>query len=266
MLETLGYIFAFMMGGVLGAIGGGGSILTVPIMVYFFSMPPVTATTYSLLVVGFTALIGAWRYHKKDLIDYKTSALFAAPALIGVALSRTVIIPTLPDLISLGDKSISKDSFILFAFSILMVVVGSMVLRSAHLVHEYHKPFKRQLMLRGLGVGTLTGFVGAGGGFLIVPSLVILANLPMKQAIASSLAIISFQAIFGFSTDVAFNNFKPDIYIILPFLAVTSLGMFTGISINNKLNDSGLKKAFATVTLILGLFIMVEELYTIFKG
>lgn len=204
-MEIIGYVLAILTGVVLGLIGGGGSILTVPVLVYVFQISPTLATAYSLFTVGTASAIAAWDYQKRGLIDFKVGALFAAPAFVGVYLVRRFVVPAMPEQVKVfGNLSMTKDTFILVVFAIVMLVAAIMMIRGRKEVKATEKksPSPFLVTAEGLIVGGLTGFVGAGGGFMIIPALVLLAGLEMKMAIGTSLFIITIKSLFGFVGDI----------------------------------------------------------------
>jgi uncharacterized membrane protein YfcA len=187
LIELLGYLGALIVGLVLGLIGGGGSILTVPILVYLIGLNPIIATAYSLFVVGVTSIIGAFQNYKKGLIDFKTAIIFSIPAFSAVYVTRRFLVPMIPEVVfTIGDFDITKDIFIMVFFAIIMILASFSMIRSKKNKTEeneqeptYNYPM---IAVEGIVVGVLTGIVGAGGGFLIIPALVLLAKLPMKKA------------------------------------------------------------------------------------
>lgn len=201
MLEIIGYVVSILIGLTLGLMGGGGSILTVPLLVYLFEITPVTATAYSLFIVGLTSLVGSAAYMNKKLVSFFTAFVFAVPAFTTVYLTRKFVVPSLPEeLFSLGSFNVSKDMFIMVLFALLMLAASISMIKTRNetKIREQNKFNYTLLMLEGTAVGFLTGLVGAGGGFLIVPALVILANLPMKMAVGTSLLIIAVNSLIGF--------------------------------------------------------------------
>ena len=262
--DILGYFGALLIGLVLGLIGGGGSILTVPIFVYILGISPVLATAYSLFVVGTTALVGAIRNAQKGIVDYRTGIVFAVPALTAVYLTRKFLIPAIPEvLFSIGGFEITKSVAIMIFFAIIMLLASYAMIKerpevdNADAKVKYNYPI---IILEGLVVGLLTGIVGAGGGFLIIPALVLLAKLPMKKAVATSLMIIAVKSLIGFIGDV--ENVTINWSFLLAFTAVSIIGIFIGIWLNNFIDGRKLKKAFGWFVLIMGIFILVQELLT----
>ncbi|MEO8211251.1 MAG: sulfite exporter TauE/SafE family protein, partial [bacterium] len=207
MFEILGYTAAIAVGLVLGIIGAGGAILTVPIMVYLMGVNPVTATVYSLFIVGSTTFIGSLTYLKKGLVNLRTSLAFAIPSLISIFITRKFILPSMPDVIYQNENfTLTKDHFVLFLFAIIMLLSSFSMIFGNVEEKNIDKPMERGdyviLFYYGIFVGFITGLVGAGGGFLIVPALVLLAKIPVKSAIGTSLIIISANSLSGFIGDL----------------------------------------------------------------
>ncbi len=257
----LGYFSAILMGLTLGLIGAGGSILTVPILVFFFKTSPLTATAYSLLIVGITALVGAISYHKRKLVDIKSAAIFALPAMLAVLTTRTIIIPSL----AVEIFGIPRDTLIMLLFSALMLVAAFFMLSPET---EKKQTPKSQLckncilIFSSSGIGLLTGLVGAGGGFLIIPALTILFNLPIKTAIGTSLTIIAFNSLIGFKGDLI-SGLRIEWHILAPFIFLTILGMLLGIVLSKNFDSAKLKKTFAIFIAIVAIAIFANELLAI---
>ena len=260
--QILGYVGALLIGVVLGLIGGGGSILTVPIFVYLMYINPVTATAYSLFVVGVSALVGAIKNIQKGLVDFRTAIVFAIPALITVYSTRKFIVPAIPEkLFSLGSFTITKNIGIMLLFAVLMLLASVSMIRDTkkESINEstlsYNYPL---IVLEGIIVGILTGLVGAGGGFLIIPALVLLAKLPMKKAVATSLLIIAIKSLIGFIGDV--ENLEIDWPFLLIFTTLSVIGIFIGIYLSNFIEGKKLKKGFGWFVLFMGFYIIIKEL------
>ena len=263
-MVILGYILAVIMGLTLGLIGAGGSILTVPILVYLLGVKPVVATGYSLLVVGSAALTGAIRYYRHKLVNIRAALMFAAPAMLTVLATRTYIVPNIPDPIF----GIAKDIVIMLLFAVLMVVVAIFMLQPVRVKAEKHPDmdFSRvvKLVLASSFVGLLTGMVGAGGGFLIIPALIALFGLHMKEAIGTSLAVIAINSLIGFNGDIA-AGIPLDWRLLLIFLGLTLLGMWIGTTLGKTIEGEKLKKIFGAFTLLIGLAVLAKETYKIFN-
>lgn len=260
--QIFGYFGALIIGIVLGLIGGGGSILTVPILVYLLFINPVTATAYSLFVVGVSALVGAIRNIQKGLVDFRTAIVFAIPAFIAVYATRKFLVPAIPEeLFSVGSFLVIKNIAIMLFFALVMLVASISMIRSnrkesgEETIIQYNYPL---IIVEGFVVGILTGIVGAGGGFLIIPALVLLAKLPMKKAVATSLLIIAIKSLIGFIGDV--ENLEIDWLFLLSFTAISVIGIFIGIYLTNFIDGKKLKKGFGWFVLIMGIYIIIKEL------
>ncbi|GGG24406.1 UPF0721 transmembrane protein [Dokdonia pacifica] len=259
--QILGYVGALCIGIILGLIGGGGSILTVPILVYLLYLNPVTATAYSLFVVGVSALVGAIHNIRKGLVDFRTAIVFAIPALLAVYATRKFVVPNIPErLFSIGDYVITKDIGIMIFFAIIMLFASVSMIFSKRkelpkeTIVRYNYPI---IFLEGIIVGALTGIVGAGGGFLIIPALVLLAKLPMKKAVATSLLIIAIKSLIGFIGDI--ENLAIDWTFLLKFTSLSILGIFIGMWFTNFIDGKKLKKGFGWFVLIMGIYIIIKE-------
>jgi hypothetical protein len=262
LVEILGYAGALLIGLVLGLIGGGGSILTVPILVYALSLNPVIGTAYSLFIVGATSLVGAVKNLMKGMVDIKTAIIFAIPAFIAVYLTRAFLIPAIPDeLFQIGDFLVTKNLAIMLFFAIIMLLASVSMIRDKRKETDeetkitYNYPL---IIIEGIVVGTITGIVGAGGGFLIIPALVLLAKLPMKKAVATSLLIIAIKSLIGFIGDV--QNLDIDWPFLLSFTGISVIGIFVGIWLNKFIDGKKLKKAFGWFVLLMGIYIIYKEL------
>lgn len=263
--EILGYVGALIVGLVLGLIGGGGSILTVPILVYFLGFSPIVATAYSLFVVGSTALVGTLRNIKQNQIDFKTAIVFAIPSIITIFMVRSLVIPNLPEVIfSIGSFKLTNSLFIMLLFAFIMLLAGSSMikLKKTHSVSEIKKFDKSHYFAIGtqaIGIGVLAGLVGAGGGFLIVPALVLLVKLPIKKAISTSLFIIAIQSLIGFLGDI--KTLIIDWRFLLTFTAISIVGIFIGLALSKKISAKGLKKGFGYFTITMAIYIIFKELF-----
>lgn len=254
------------MGLILGLLGGGGSILAVPILVYFFNVPATLATGYSLFIVGITSLVAALRYKKDKLLDIKIAILFSIPSIMGVLLSRLIILPAIPEYLHITRYSITKDQLVLFVFALLIIVISFFMFRSRDEEKNGLKEVNERVIypylligIEGLLVGVVTGFVGAGGGFMIVPALTLLAKIPLRKAIATSLLIISSKSIFGFFADIM-GGISYNYSLIFSILLITLLGTAIGTHLNKYFSATKLRKAFSYFVLIMGVFILIKEM------
>ncbi len=263
MLEILGYIGGLFIGMVLGVTGGGGSILTVPILVYVLNYNPIIATAYSLFIVGTTSGFGTLQNFKKGLVVPATAFQFAIPSLIGVYLTRKFIVPALPDVVFyFGSLQLKKETFLMLLFAMVMFMAAYSMLkkqRESDLV-EFKVNSLFMVMIKLFFVGILIGLIGAGGGFLIVPALLKFAKLPMKKAIGTSLLIITINSLIGFTGDL--QNMAIDWYFLLTFTIVAVIGIFIGLYIQQFINEKQLKKLFGVFVLIMSFIILYEEVFS----
>lgn len=260
-MEILGYIAAILIGLSLGLIGGGGSILTVPILVYLLGIEAAdTAPAYSLFVVGTASLIGAIIKHKQGFVDLKTALIFGLPAIVAVYVTRRFLVPEIPnEIFTTANFIFTKRIFVMGLFAILMILASvSMIKGRKEIVQNEERKFNYPLILiEGGLVGILTGLVGAGGGFIIIPALVILSNLPMKKAIGTSLAIIAAKSLLGFLGDLSIISI--DWKLLLSFTALAVAGIFIGNQLSHKIDGTKLKKGFGYFVLIMGIIIIIKE-------
>lgn len=261
-MEYLGYFASIIIGISLGLIGGGGSILTIPILVYLFKVNPEQATSYSLFIVGLTALSGSYSHYKMGNLKLKSAMYFAIPSVISVLIIREVIFPKIAStLFSVASYSVSKDFLIMFVFSILMITAAiSMIRKNTSEEVKNTETNYIQLSIIGFIVGIITGFLGAGGGFLIIPALLFFAKLPMKQAVGTSLLIITINSSIGFAGDLYIGT-----PINYPFLLGVSgmalLGMLLGSQLSKKIDGAKLKPLFGWFVLVMGFYIITKEVF-----
>lgn len=262
MMLTLGYVGALLMGVSLGLMGAGGSILTVPIFVYLFKFPAASATGLSLFVVGVVSALGAWRYMRQHLVQSKLALVFSLPAVATVFWARRVLVPGIPEVLwILPGMPLSKNAFIMLLFALVMVLAAWGMIRKKSLVElgpRVAAPVLK-MMLLGAVVGLVSGLVGAGGGFLIVPALVILGNLEMKSAVGTSLMVIAINSCVGFFGEMQTGVSVPWRFL-LEFTALATGGMVLGAALAKKISSEKLKPAFGWFVLVMASVIVFQEL------
>lgn len=278
-MEILGYIGAVLMGLSLGLIGGGGSILTVPILVYLFQVDAVLATAYSLFIVGLTSLVGSFSHIKLGNIHWRTAIVFGIPSIISVFLTRSFLVPRIPDpIMTFGQNAsggaafvLTKSVGLLLLFAVIMVMAAYSMIKpskkasadqSTVVESDGQQPkFNYPLILsEGAIVGVVTGLVGAGGGFLIIPALVLLAKLPMKQAVGTSLMIIAAKSLIGFVGDMRGNEVI-DWSFLAVFSSIAVVGILIGSWLSKRIPGEKLKPAFGWFVLVMGTYIIIKELF-----
>lgn len=265
-MELIGYIASIFIGVSLGMVGSGGSILTVPVLVYLMSVNPLLATTSSLFIVGTTSLVGGVRAYSKRIVDFKAVTEFGIPSIFSIFLTRHYLLPALPDIFfTIGDLIVSKEMLLMVVFAILMLAASLTMIRSHEteiktaesetLRHNKVLP----LILLGLCIGVITGLLGAGGGFLIIPTLVLFLKLPMKIAVGTSLLIIAINSLFGFLFSL--KQFEYNWTLIISFTVLSIAGLFIGSKIADKISGTLLKKGFGWFVLVMGVYIIAKEIF-----
>lgn len=262
LLNIYGVLCAIVIGFVLGLTGAGGSILTVPVLVYVLNIIPVTATAYSLFIVGVSSFVGTLRNLRNHTINFNIAYVFAVPSLISVFLTRKYFVPYLPEIIyQTNSFSLSKDFLIMTFFAVLMLFSSISMIRGVTYNNFSERKFNKLfLFFEGIIIGFATGFVGAGGGFLIVPTLVIFANIPIKNAISTSLLIISIKSLLGFLGDI--GNVIINWEFLICFSLVSVIGIIIGIWLSSFINGNNLKRLFGYFILIMSITIILKESFT----
>ncbi len=263
-MEIAGYIAPVLIGISLGLIGGGGSILTVPVLVYLFHVDAILATAYSLFIVGATSVIGSVSYFKKGLVNVKTAVIFGIPSIAAVFLTRHYLVPVIPrTLFFAGSFEVTKSASLMLLFALLMIMASySMIKKDKTDPHagageqQFNYPL---IFLEGSVVGLLTGLVGAGGGFLIIPALVLLSKLPMKEAVGTSLVIIAAKSLIGFFGESSQVMMDWTFLVVVTLFAIA--GIFIGFALSKKINGEKLKPAFGWFVLVMGVYIIFKETF-----
>ncbi|WP_366183865.1 sulfite exporter TauE/SafE family protein [Flavobacterium ovatum] len=260
-MEYLGYFASIIIGLSLGLIGGGGSILTIPILVYLFKVDPELATSYSLFIVGATSLFGGYNHYKLGNLNIKTAIYFAVPSVISILIIREVIFPQIAaTLFTVASYAVSKNLLIMIVFSILMIGASISMIKDKNTVVKNPKTNFVQLGIIGFLVGIVTGFLGAGGGFLIIPALLFFANLPMKQAVGTSLLIIFINSAIGFAGDLYIGT-PVDYTFLLEISGIAFIGLLIGVQLSKKIDGNKLKPLFGWFVLVMGIYIITKEIF-----
>jgi len=264
-MHILAYLASALIGLSLGLIGGGGSIMTVPILVYLFGTSPLLATSYSLFVVGSTSLVGAVNNYRKGLVCVKTATLFGITSITTVFLTRKLLIPLVPKhILRIGAFDLTQNILTMVLFALLMLVAASAMIRGGD-KREIGECLQNQklkiprLLGYGIAIGLATGILGVGGGFLLIPTLVLLVGLPMKEAIGTSLLIIALNSLIGFTGDI--GHFAIEWLFLVRITAIAIAGIFVGGYLNKRIDGGKLKKGFGWFVLTMGVYIIARELF-----
>ncbi|MEP7141607.1 MAG: sulfite exporter TauE/SafE family protein [Ferruginibacter sp.] len=265
-MEITGFILAALVGVSLGLIGGGGSILTVPILVYLMGVNPILATSYSLFIVGSTSMVGAVDNYRKGFVRIKTALLFGLSSITTVFVIRKIVMPEIPSVLFNTEHfriTQSMATMVLFAILMLLASIAMITGKNEPLLtnkiamQNDHHTFK--LLLYGILIGLSTGFLGAGGGFLVIPALVIILKMPMKQAVGTSLLIIALNSLIGFTGDL--GHFAINWKFLLSISLIAIAGIFVGGIIAKRIHGDHLKKGFGWFVLVMGVYIFVKEIF-----
>jgi uncharacterized membrane protein YfcA len=261
-MEIIAYLASALIGVSLGLIGGGGSILTVPVMVYLFGVNPLLATSYSLFIVGTTSMVGAFQNLRNKLVNLKIALLFGLSSVTTVFIIRKFFVSLIPSqLFTISNFQVTSNIMTMLLFALLMLAASfSMIKDKLRLksVVSTAPGSGWKLLIYGVSIGFVTGLLGAGGGFLLIPTLVIILGLPMKEAIGTSLMIIAFNSLVGFTGDL--GHFNINWPFLLKVTAIALAGIFVGIFISSKIDGGKLKKGFGWFVLIMGGYILGKEL------
>lgn len=260
-MEFIGYMASICIGVILGLLGGGGSILSIPILVYLFHVDAVMASAYSLFIVGVTSFIGAIPKYKDHLVDIRTGTLFGIPSIAAIFATRKWVVPAIPDVIfQLGGFTFSKRLLLLGLFALLMITASWSMIRNRKQKLTEDRDWKIPLLVgEGILIGFLTGLVGAGGGFLIIPALVWLTGLPFKTAVGTSLFIIAVNSLLGFLGDVL--NYKMEWGFLLALTSLAILGILVGNRLQKQISADRLRKAFGWLTFVMGISMLLREVW-----
>ncbi len=265
-MSIAGYIASFFIGLTLGLLGGGGSILTVPVLVYLFSIEPVLATSYSLFIVGATSLTGVITKVRQRQVDWWAAFIFGLPSLLLVFITRKFILPEIPHtLFKIGELEVTRPKFLLLLFAALMILAATRMVseKDPHAREEDETaspPNRPMLILLGAVVGLLAGLVGAGGGFLIIPALVVFAGMTMKRSVGTSLLVIATNSLIGVVGDLE-EHYHMDWRFLLTVTAIAVAGILMGNSLTHRFSGKSLKKVFGWLVLAMGTWILVKETF-----
>lgn len=261
-MEIAGYIASLLIGVSLGLIGGGGSILTIPVLVYLFRIQPTVATGYSLFIVGCSSLAGAYKNYQKGNVHFKSAFYFGSGSIITVILIRKFLMPYIPEtLFSIGSFVVTKSLIIMLLFAVVMMAASLNMIHKQVIIDDKkdHTIHLTRSIIRGIQVGILTGLLGAGGGFIIIPVLIFSFHLSMKQAIGTSLLIMSMNSLLGFIGDLFYQHI--DWPLLLTVTAISIAGTFLGRKMGETIPGEKLKKGFGWFILIMGIYIILHELF-----
>jgi len=245
------WIGALFIGITLGLLGSGGSILTVPVLNYVVGQETKVAIAGSLMIVGIISLFSMIPYAKQKLVDWRTVVLFGVPGMVGAMAGA-------------WSAHFVSDAMQMLIFTALLLVASYLMFKPMKLDDEPHEPRAfYKILIDGFIVGGVTGLVGVGGGFLIIPALVLLGGLSMRMAVGTSLVIItakSFAGFVGYMPVLEELNLAVDWNIIAIFSAIGIVGGWIGHKMSAKIDQQTLKKGFAMFMILMGLFILYKNI------
>lgn len=262
-MYIVGLLLAVVVGLTLGMIGSGGSILTVPILVYVFGINPALATTYSLLVIAVISFVGSMNGIKNKSVDFSKVLYFGLPSMVTVFVVRSYILPLVPDEITFAGYTFYQDKVFMLLFAAVMVFAAIPMFHptKAENIHSPQQEHKKGVVLaQGVLVGFITGVVGAGGGFLIIPVLINSFKLTLKRAVSTSLVLITINSTIGLLGDL---DKLPtlDWKLIIAYIILSVIGLFIGFKISSQIENAVLKKGFGIGIVLLSCFILIKELW-----
>lgn len=254
-LLILGLFLSGLIGLSLGLIGGGGSIITVPVLVYVLGVEPHEAVGMSLAVVGGTSLIGSFLHYQKGNVQFKTGLMFGISGVFGAFVGSPL-------------TKLLSPSALLLTFAMLMLMIAALMLRKKEQAENgiEVQPIEMNIwkaLLAGFAVGILTGFLGVGGGFLIVPALIMFGGLGMKEAVGTSLFVIFLNCIAGLIGHASQNSFNWRLTGLVTMLAI--LGAIAGTFLSQRMPAQKLQKGFAVFVVLTAIFLIVKN-YGVFIG
>ena len=261
-MEIIGYISALFVGLIIGLTGGGGSILSLPILVYFFGIDAIAATAYSLFIVGVASTVGTIKNLQRKMVNIRTGIIFSIPSLLAIFLTRRFLVPAIPKTILETDSLLITDRlFIMTLFAIVMIFASISLIRAGRKKEKNEvgdiNVFK--VILEGTVVGVVTGIVGAGGGFLIVTVLTVMTGLPMRIAVGTTLLIVSAKSLVGFSGDLLANQ-PIDWNFLLTFTGITIIGLVLGLFLINRIDAEKIKISFGWFVMGMAIIIFLTEI------
>lgn len=237
-------LLGFAIGMSLGLLGGGGSILTVPALVYVVGQSPQAAVTASLVIVGANSAMGAFTHRSQGTLNWKVALVFG-----GVGMAAAYL--------AAGWSKLLPPSVLMALFALLMLVVGLFMIFKPQPTGSDGGRGWPVTIASGIGVGLMTGFLGVGGGFLIVPALVMLVGLPIRQAVGTSLVVIAMNSLAGFLGHL--DGPPIDLQVVAIFVASGLAGALVGARLTRIIHPDHLRKAFAVFVILLAVFLLVDN-------
>ncbi len=259
-MNALLFVIAALIGLSLGLIGAGGAIVAVPAFVYLGGIQPTLASGYALFIITVASTVGSVQYIRNSLVSWRSVAVFGSTTMASIAIVRRFVLPSLPEYFVLaGGMQVQRDAIIMLCFALVLCAVGVQMIRSTPPTNTSH-PGVAKLALVGIGVGTISGFLGVGGGFLITPALVLWARLDVRKAVGTSLALMALNSGVGVASDLS-QGIAYNWELILPFTLLTTAGIIIGARLAHRINTLHIKRGFGWFVITLGAAVAAHELF-----
>lgn len=264
-IEIIGYFLSVIIGLSVGLLGGGGAILAVPMLVYFFNVDAEIATGYSLVIVAISSVLSIWQKRGIDgNFSLKIFLQFGLPSILMIYFTKAIFVPQIPNLLIFSPKIIlTKNMFLMMVFSVILLLSSISMLGKSKENELNATPTKEHsifnIMLSGAFVGFLTGIIGVGGAFVIVPALIFFFSMETKEAIKNSLAIVIANSIVGFY-GFSRASYHIDWMLLVNISAVSLVGVVIGSRLNKRMSGNNLKNIFGWMNLILSLILILKEI------
>jgi len=265
-MEIAGYISAIGIGIVLGLMGSGGGILTLPLLVYLFHIDALTAATYTFFIIGVTSLAGLGSYYRSGDVCMRSAVALGIPSVSAVYFTRSYLLPTIPaELMEIQGFVITKSSFLALLFAVVMLLASRSMIGARQTANTASPALRRnyfRVILEGCCIGTVCGLIGVGGGFLIIPALVLFGKLSMKKAVGTSLSVIAVQSFIGFLSSEERSGINWNFLILMSVISIA--GIMIGVSLSRKVDGKMLQPLLGYAMMLMSLWMIVKE--TLLKG
>ncbi len=266
--ESFRFLIGVLIGGVLGLTGGGGSLL-LPTFTYLFEFPVQLATGYTLILTGATAAVGVVPRIRNQEVDYAAAVCLVLPVLLGTLLVRAWLFELVPDVVlEIAGTPVGKRTLVMFIFAGIVLLswatmiglIGSNLKPNPEMRTAHPLRYCALMTICGLAIGILSAFIGAGGGVMLVPLMVIVMGLEMRTVIGTTLLIVAIKSTIGFVGDIWTQGARIDVLFLAKFFGAMGIGVLLGATVAQRVSPSALKIGFAWFLLSIALFVILKEL------